>query len=96
MIRRPTGVRFDSGGIGKGLAADLIAERLAGQPRFVVDCGGDLRVGGAEPELQEVLVEHPLTGEQDRAPLHRSAAPWRPRGSTSASGAAPTGATPTT
>ena len=66
VIRRPIGVRFDSGGIGKGLAADLIAERLAGQRRFVIGCGGDLRVGGAEPELQEVLVEHPLTGEQDR------------------------------
>ena len=31
VIRRPNGVRFDSGGIGKGLAADLVAERLAGQ-----------------------------------------------------------------
>ena len=28
VIRRPPGVRFDSGGIGKGLAADLLAERL--------------------------------------------------------------------
>jgi thiamine biosynthesis lipoprotein len=66
VIRRPGGVRFDSGGIGKGLAADLIAERLAGQTRFVIGCGGDLRVGGTLPERQEVLVEHPLTGAQDR------------------------------
>lgn len=66
LIRRPSGVRFDSGGIGKGLAADLIAERLAGQTRFVIGCGGDLRVGGTLPEHQEVLVEHPITGAQDR------------------------------
>jgi thiamine biosynthesis lipoprotein len=66
VIRRPRGIRFDSGGIGKGLAADLIAERLAGQTRFVIGCGGDLRVGGTVSGLQEVLVEHPLTGEQDR------------------------------
>ena len=66
VIRRPHGVRFDSGGIGKGLAADLIAERLAGQERFVISCGGDLRVGGAVPDRQEVLVEHPLTGAQDQ------------------------------
>ncbi len=66
VIRRPAGTRFDSGGIGKGLAADLLAERLAGQTRFVIGCGGDLRVGGTEPESFEVLVEHPLTGEQDQ------------------------------
>ena len=65
-IRRPPGVRFDSGGIGKGLAADLLAERMAAQRRFVVGCGGDLRVGGTEAEPFEVLVEHPLTGEHDQ------------------------------
>ncbi|MCB0877212.1 MAG: FAD:protein FMN transferase, partial [Solirubrobacterales bacterium] len=66
VIRRPVGVRFDSGGIGKGLAADLLAERLAGQTRFVIGCGGDLRVGGTLPDRQEVLVEHPITGAQDQ------------------------------
>ncbi len=65
-IRRPRGVRFDSGGIGKGLAADLLAERMAAQRRFVVGCGGDLRVGGTDAEPFEVLVEHPLTGEHDQ------------------------------
>jgi FAD:protein FMN transferase len=65
VIRRPPGVRFDSGGTGKGLAADLLAERLAGYGRFVVDCGGDLHVGGtlAEADPIEIMVEHPLTGE---------------------------------
>ncbi|QEC50073.1 hypothetical protein FSW04_22535 [Baekduia soli] len=57
-IRRPPGVALDSGGLGKGLAADLVAAGLAGL-RFVVDLGGDLALGGGP---QEVLVAHPLTG----------------------------------
>ena len=65
VIRRPPGVRFDSGGIGKGLAADLLAERLSDFQRFVINCGGDLRVGGRRPGRFEVLAEHPLSGEHD-------------------------------
>jgi thiamine biosynthesis lipoprotein len=63
-IARPAGLRFDSGGIGKGLAADLIAASLQGYGRFVVDCGGDIRVGGREAARQPrtVAVEHPLSG----------------------------------
>jgi thiamine biosynthesis lipoprotein len=65
-IARPPGVRFDTGGTGKGLAADLIANRLRGYSRFVVDCGGDIRIGGAGALLwpYEVFVEHPLSGER--------------------------------
>jgi len=65
-ISRPRGVRFDSGGTGKGLAADLIAERLRGYSRFIVDCGGDIRIGGPDALVTpyEVFVEHPLTGER--------------------------------
>jgi thiamine biosynthesis lipoprotein len=65
-ISRPRGVRFDTGGTGKGLAADLIAERLRGYSRFIVDCGGDIRIGGAGALVTpyEVFVEHPLTGER--------------------------------
>jgi thiamine biosynthesis lipoprotein len=64
-ITRPAGVGFDTGGAGKGLAADLIANRLRGYSRFVVDCGGDIRIGGPEALVTpyEVEVEHPLTGE---------------------------------
>jgi thiamine biosynthesis lipoprotein len=63
-ITRPVGVRFDTGGAGKGLAADLIANSLRGYSRFLVDCGGDIRIGGAGAlvEPYEVFVEHPLTG----------------------------------
>jgi thiamine biosynthesis lipoprotein len=65
-IARPPGVRFDTGGAGKGLAADLIAQRLRGYSRFIVDCGGDIRIGGPDALITpyEVFVEHPLTGER--------------------------------
>lgn len=63
-VVRPPGLRFDTGGIGKGLAADLIAASLEGYGRFVVDCGGDIRVGGrdASRHPRAVAVEHPLSG----------------------------------
>jgi thiamine biosynthesis lipoprotein len=65
-IFRPPGLRFDTGGSGKGLAADLIAGQLRGYSRFIVDCGGDIRIGGADALLDpyEIFVEHPLTGER--------------------------------
>jgi thiamine biosynthesis lipoprotein len=65
-IGRPPGVRFDTGGAGKGLAADLIAKQLRGYSRFIVDCGGDIRIGGPDALVTpyEVFVEHPLTGER--------------------------------
>jgi thiamine biosynthesis lipoprotein len=66
-IIRPPGVRLDLGGIGKGLAADLVAARLAGfrLTRFAIDCAGDVRVGGAEiaDRPLAVDVQHPLTHE---------------------------------
>ncbi|MGH2905648.1 MAG: FAD:protein FMN transferase [Solirubrobacterales bacterium] len=49
-VTRPPGVRIDSGGCGKGLAADLVAgiwrQLLPPETAFIVDCGGDMRVGG--------------------------------------------------
>jgi thiamine biosynthesis lipoprotein len=51
-VNLPVGVGFDPGGIGKGLAADLIAsEALAGGAAGVcVNLGGDLRVCGRGPD----------------------------------------------
>jgi thiamine biosynthesis lipoprotein len=65
-VRRPVGVRFDTGGAGKGLAADLVAADLRGYSRFIVDCGGDIRIGGTDALIHpyEIFVEHPLTGER--------------------------------
>src|SRR5262249_19234894 len=37
VVTRPPGVRIDTGGTGKGLAADLVADRLAGYATFAVD-----------------------------------------------------------
>lgn len=65
LVDRPVGLEFDTGGIGKGLAADVLAERLQGYSRFIVDCGGDIRVGGRHAARWpcDIEVEHPLTGE---------------------------------
>jgi thiamine biosynthesis lipoprotein len=64
-IVRPPGLRIDTGGTGKGLAADAVAHRLRGHRRFVVDCGGDIAVGGIANEFEplSIEVEHPLSGE---------------------------------
>ena len=65
VIRRPPGLQFDTGGTGKGLAADAVAHRLSDRARFAVDCGGDMTLGGADPQRARypVQVEHPLTGQ---------------------------------
>jgi thiamine biosynthesis lipoprotein len=64
LIIRPPGVMIDTGGTGKGLCADAVAYRLRRYSRFVVDCGGDIAVGGVGAQLEPyaVQVEHPLTG----------------------------------
>ena len=64
-IARPPGVLLDTGGTGKGLCADAVACRLAGYARFLIDCGGDIAVGGLGAQLEpyEIDVQHPLTGE---------------------------------
>jgi FAD:protein FMN transferase len=63
MVIRPPGVMIDTGGTGKGLCADAVAHRLGGYTRFVVDCGGDIAVGGVGAQLEpfEIQIEHPLT-----------------------------------
>ena len=68
VVRRQPGVQIDTGGTGKGLCADAVAYRLRGYTRYVVDCGGDLAIGGvgAQFEPYVVEVEHPLTGESIR------------------------------
>ena len=63
VIVRPPGLMFDTGGIGKGLCADAVAQRLGSYTRFVVDCGGDIAVGGVGAHLEPyaIEVEHPLS-----------------------------------
>jgi thiamine biosynthesis lipoprotein len=62
-IRRPAGLRLDTGGSGKGHAADLAATLLfEGYEHWAVDCGGDLRIGGASGATRDVELEDPFTG----------------------------------
>ena len=66
-VTLPVGVGFDPGGIGKGLAADLVvADVMAGGAAGVcVNLGGDLRVRGGSPgaETWTIAIEHPLARE---------------------------------
>ncbi|WP_157852729.1 FAD:protein FMN transferase [Streptomyces iakyrus] len=50
-VRVPPGVRLDLGGIGKGYAADLVAQELmaAGADGACVNLGGDVRTTGSPP-----------------------------------------------
>lgn len=45
-VRRPPGLRLDVGGVAKGVFADELASLLEGFDAYVLDCAGDLRVGG--------------------------------------------------
>jgi FAD:protein FMN transferase len=67
MVRLPLGTGFDPGGVGKGLAADIVAEELeaAGAIGGCVNLGGDLRVFGPNPDgnAWTVAVDHPIYGD---------------------------------
>ncbi len=62
-VRLPAGLGFDPGGIGKGVAADLVVTELrhAGVEGVCVNMGGDVRVEGTSPTggAWSVAVEHP-------------------------------------
>ncbi len=64
-VRLPAGVGFDPGGIGKGLAADLVTAELVdlGAIGACVNVGGDLRVRGDAPDGSSwrIEVEDPRT-----------------------------------
>jgi thiamine biosynthesis lipoprotein len=62
-VTRPVGLRLDTGGTGKGHAADLAAELLDGYAFWMVDCGGDVRVGGDGGSARVVNIADPFTGD---------------------------------
>ena len=73
LVILPAGVGIDPGGIGKGLAADIVVRDLlaAGAEGACVNVGGDVRVEGVGPEEGDtwiVAVEDPrdATREVDR------------------------------
>jgi thiamine biosynthesis lipoprotein len=65
-VIRPPGVKIDSGGIAKGLLADLLAEELRGHRTYAVDCCGDIRIGGCAGLERKVRVDDPFGG----GPVH--------------------------
>lgn len=66
-VTLPAGTGLDAGGIGKGLAADLVTVELleAGATGACVNMGGDVRVAGASPDGDgwTVAVEHPWSSQ---------------------------------
>ena len=66
-VRLPAGTGFDPGGIGKGLAADLIADAVdaRGAAGVLVNIGGDLRAIGCGPDGDDwsVDLDPAATGE---------------------------------
>lgn len=64
-VSRPPRVRVDSGGVGKGLAADAAAQLLADRSRFCVSAGGDMRIGGPDAAANPypVPIDNPFGGE---------------------------------
>jgi thiamine biosynthesis lipoprotein len=73
----PCGVGLDPGGIGKGLAADLVVTELlaAGTSGALVSVGGDLAAAGTPPTAAgwHVNVQHPLDATRDLVTLALSA-----------------------
>ncbi len=62
MISRPPGVELDSGGLAKGMFADVLAETLARHASFAINCAGDLAIGGAGAVTRPVHVASPFDG----------------------------------
>lgn len=64
-VTRQPGVRLDAGGIGKGMAADLVAELMeeSDVAAWSVDCLGDVRVGGTAGQSRPVRIASPVPGQ---------------------------------
>ncbi|MFN8023389.1 MAG: FAD:protein FMN transferase [Acidimicrobiales bacterium] len=67
LVEVPAGLALDAGGIGKGLAADLVVARLldGGASGALVAIGGDLAAAGTPPDAAGwvIAIERPDTGE---------------------------------
>jgi thiamine biosynthesis lipoprotein len=71
VVTLPIGVTLDSGGIGKGIAADiLVATALErGSSGVLVEIGGDVRIGGTPPDGSHwrIGIEDPFVEERSIA-----------------------------
>jgi thiamine biosynthesis lipoprotein len=59
-VHRPPGLRLDVGGIAKGVFADELASLLEGFDAYVLDCAGDVRVGGRAGLVRPVHIAGPV------------------------------------
>ncbi len=75
VIRRPFGLRFDLGGVGKGWIADRALAILRSWPSAIVDADGDLAVRSAPGACWEIAIEDPRTDGSNLAVLRLTAAP---------------------
>jgi thiamine biosynthesis lipoprotein len=70
-VTMPSGWGFDPGGMGKGLAADLVVEELLelGAAGVCINLGGDVRVDGQAPTADgwQIALEDPGTPEKELA-----------------------------
>lgn len=57
---------MDLGAIAKGFAIDLAANELKGFERFIVNAGGDIFAGGADPKQNtwKIGIQHPLEKDE--------------------------------
>lgn len=62
VVERPPGLRLDSGGLAKGMFADILGESLAEHASFAVNCAGDLAIGGAAGLARAIEVQGPFDG----------------------------------
>ena len=78
VVRRPPGLRFDLGGVGKGWLADRALGLLDAWPGAVIDADGDLAVRCAPGRIWEVAVDDPRTPDTSLAVLRLTAPEGRP------------------
>ncbi len=72
-VRRPPGLHFDLGGVGKGWIADRAIEALAAWPSCVVDADGDMAIRCAPGRSWEIGVDDPRYPDALLATLHLGA-----------------------
>src|SRR5258708_7915307 len=90
-ITRPPGVALDSGGVAKGMFADLLGVLLSDCESYAIDCGGAPVIGGARRPPRAVAVSTPprhdvrptlppraSRGSPPRIPQHTCAHPRPP------------------
>ena len=67
-IQLPHGTTLDPGGLGKGLAADIVVEELidAGAAGALVEIGGDMRVSGQPPTGEAWTIAVAPVAEDDK------------------------------